>query len=61
MLKLAHSVIAELPAEQAGTCVLTRDGTLYTGTPSALETALARAELVFHRGSIRGAPPQLRA
>jgi hypothetical protein len=60
MLNLAHEIIAELPAEQAGTCVLARDGTLYAGTPSTLETALADAELVFHRGSIRGALPQLR-
>jgi hypothetical protein len=32
----------------------------HTGAPSALATALARDEIVFHRGSIRGALPQLR-
>jgi len=60
MVNDAREVIVILPGEKAGTCVLGRDGALYVGKPSELPRALASGELVFHRGSIRGALPQLR-
>ena len=58
MLRKAGDVVATLPAEQAGTCVLCRHGGLYRESPGRLQRDLAADELIFHPGSIRGAYPQ---
>ncbi len=59
MLKDAQNMLDQLPEETAGACVCKRDGHLFTGGPAALQAALARDELMFHRGSIKGAWPQV--
>ncbi len=59
LLDEARVIVASLPAEEAGKCVLTRDGALVQAGPAALQTSLAASEIVFHEGRIRGALPQL--
>ena len=59
MLRDAREVIAVLPAEQVGTCVLHRQGDLYRGDPTRLRKDFAANNLTFHPGSIRGAYPQI--
>jgi hypothetical protein len=59
LLDTARHVIAILPAEQVGHCVLTAAGGLFRGDPPTLRTALDRRMLRFHPGSIRGALPRL--
>jgi len=49
-----------LPAEQAGTCILKRDGALFTGPLPELDTELAQGSIIFHKGRIRGAWPIIR-
>jgi hypothetical protein len=61
MLREAHEAVAVLPAGQAGTCMLQRQGDLYRGDPAQLRRDLAADGLVFHSGSIRGAYPQVGA
>lgn len=58
-LEIAHQMVAALPEQEVGRCVLTAAGELVRGDAAALETALAGDELRFHEGSIRGALPQL--
>ncbi|MFC1766671.1 hypothetical protein ACFL6U_31915, partial [Planctomycetota bacterium] len=48
MLKEAHTVVAYLPAEQAGLCVLDRKGQLYCGDKERLQQAIAGESLAFH-------------
>lgn len=59
MLAEAREIVAALPGAEAGRCVLTADATLFTGGPGRIAEALARSELRFHPGRIRGALPQL--
>lgn len=59
MLEEAREVIAALPPQQAGTCVLQRHGDLYRGNLAQLKRDLTADALVFHPGSIRGAYPQI--
>ncbi len=59
MLEEARAMVAVLPAEQAGTCVLDRQGRLYRADLAQLRRDLETGELVFHPGRIRGAYPQL--
>jgi hypothetical protein len=59
MLADAREIAAALPADDVGDCVLTPAGALYRGSPSQLARALASDELRFHRGTIRGAFPQV--
>lgn len=59
MLAEAAEITDALPPEEAGTCVLARDGTLFRGDAPAAREAVASAALVFHRGSIRGTLPML--
>jgi hypothetical protein len=61
LLDEARVVVATLPAEEAGKCVLMRDGALFQAGPATLRTSLAGNEIVFHAGRIRGALPQLAA
>jgi hypothetical protein len=56
----ARAIIAALPAQQAGKCVLDRAGRLEREPAAALTAAFVRDELSFHSGSIRGAMPQIR-
>ena len=55
----AEGIVSRLPPSEAGTCVLEKEGGLFRGGVEALEAALARGGLRFHRGSIRGALPRL--
>lgn len=59
MLATAHAVIDILPAAEAGTCVLTREGQLCNAGVSELSTLVQNDRLVFHCGRIRGAYPML--
>ncbi len=55
----AEKIVALLPPAEAGTCVISRDGALFRGDSAALRLAIENRSLHFHRGSIRGALPQL--
>ncbi|HEY7791153.1 MAG TPA: hypothetical protein VIC33_11600 [Vicinamibacterales bacterium] len=59
LLDDAHRMIDALPANEVGTCVLWKRGELFVGSVSHAREALARGELVFHRGRLRGALPQI--
>lgn len=59
MLEAAHGIIECLPSEEAGKCVLAADGGLYMGTGERLRRDLAEGNILFHRGSIRGAFPEI--
>jgi len=49
-----------LPAKQAGSCVLTDDGDLFRHDARHLARAIAQDAVIFHKGHIRGAWPQVR-
>jgi hypothetical protein len=57
----AHDVVAALPAQEAGKCVLDSVGRLFRGHGDDLREALLHGSLQFHAGCIRGAWPQIRA
>jgi len=59
MLGAAKELIALLPAEHVGQCVLTREGRFFTGDVDLLQRALAQGELSFHAGHIGGAFPTI--
>lgn len=59
-LDSAKQVVALLPPDELGKCVLTADGELYTGGVSGLQASVERDGIVFHAGTIRGAFPQIR-
>jgi len=56
-LQSAAEIVALLPYQNVGQCVL-RGGELFRGEGAALRETLARGEIRFHPGSIRGAFPQ---
>jgi hypothetical protein len=56
----AREIVGALPAEEAGTCVLDREGRLETASASALPDELSAGRVAFHEGSIRGAFPDVR-
>jgi hypothetical protein len=58
MLADARLIVAALPTEDVGSCVLGAEGRLFRGDPKQLEAALASRVLRFHRGSIRGSIPR---
>lgn len=58
MLSSAAEIVAILPAEEVGKCVLARDGRLFRGGVSELRRALAVGAVLFHPGRIRGALPR---
>jgi hypothetical protein len=60
MLDEARTLVALLPPERAGTCVLDPRGELFAGDGGSLRSALAAGKLRFHAGRIRGALPQVR-
>lgn len=59
ILDAAKETIAILPPDEAGTCVLDPDGGLLRADLRDLVAALESGRVRFHRGSIRGALPQL--
>ena len=61
ILEEAREVVAALPASEAGRCVLSAKGGLFTGSSGSLRSALGLGEVRFHRGCIRGALPDLMA
>lgn len=58
MLAEAGEIVAALPPERAGTCVLRESGELLSVPPSELPGLLERGEVLFHEGRLRGAFPQ---
>lgn len=58
VLETAANVVAALPYENVGQCVL-RHGELFRGNGTDLRAAVAHGEIHFHAGSIRGAFPQV--
>ncbi len=56
----ASALVAHLPAEEAGTCVLDGRGSLLTLAPEAIDAAVRDGKIAFHRGRIRGAWPTIR-
>ena len=59
-LEASHEVIKLLPAEHAGTCVLSGSSELCRLASDDLLLALERGEIRFRTGSIRGVLPNLR-
>jgi hypothetical protein len=59
MIDTAREIVALLPPEEAGTCVLEVGGGLLRVDPAGLTAALEVGRVRFHRGSIRGALPRL--
>lgn len=57
-LENAAQIVALLPYEYTGQCVL-RGGELFRGDGAALREALGRRQIRFHAGTIRGALPQV--
>ena len=59
MLGDAGQIINRLPEDFIGCCVCVRDGGLFKGSVEELATALGQDALVFHKGSFKGAWPQM--
>lgn len=60
MLEEARALVAALPPEEVGKCVLGTSGDLFIGDAADLRAALGEGALRFHEGRIRGALPELR-
>jgi len=60
MLQEAGALIERLPGEQAGKCVLEKNGTLFNRTAAELYRDLEQGKLFFHEGAIGGVLPQLK-
>lgn len=58
MLAEADEIVAALPPEKAGTCVLRASGELLSVSPSGIPELLDRGEVRFHEGRLFGAFPQ---
>jgi hypothetical protein len=59
-LETARDVVAALPPDEVGTCVLDRSGSLFRGSAAEIPEVLRRGRLLFHPGRIRGALPMLK-
>lgn len=59
MLEEARAIIAALPSEHTGKCVLDHDGNLYRKSEEQLINDLKANRIAFHCGKIRGAFPQI--
>lgn len=57
----AREIVRELPADEAGKCVLGGAAGLQKAPPPALAVELSAGRVVFHEGRIRGAFPELRS
>ena len=55
----AECIVAALPEDAIGCCVMKADGQLFTGPSEKIPSALAAGLLFFHSGSIRGAWPKI--
>jgi len=53
----AREIVAQLPPERAGCCVMATDETLWRGASRSLRGALDAGEIRFRSGSLRGALP----
>jgi hypothetical protein len=60
MLDSASEIVALLPPDEAGTCVLDRSGGLLRASPVELGRMLRAGAIRFHHGRIRGALPRLK-
>lgn len=60
MLAEANELVRILPPSETGKCVMSADGSLFTGDAQQLQDALATDKVVFHEGRLRGALPQLK-
>jgi hypothetical protein len=60
LLAEARDIVAALPPESAGTCVLEAAGELCRAPAPDLPGLVARNALLFHEGRIRGTLPRLR-
>lgn len=58
-LASARAIIASLPPEEAGKCVLDHAGRLVRVPAASLSGMIERDEVRFHAGAIRGAFPQI--
>jgi hypothetical protein len=58
-MSAAAEIVAQLPAERVGMCVLDADGALCRRTPKSLRADVEAGVLRFHAGSIRGALPRI--
>ena len=61
MLKEAEELIELLPSEEAGSCVLDDKANLFIGGPEILDGALKKEAVGFHKGTIKGAYPEIRS
>lgn len=59
LLDAARGIVNVLPADEIGTCVLTRRGELSKGDAENLKGALERGDILFHAGRVRGAFPRI--
>ena len=59
LLAAAREVIAVLPAQHAGTAVLSAGGELFSGDAAQAGEALRHGALLFHAGHIGGALPRI--
>jgi hypothetical protein len=59
MLKTAHQMIALLPAEHAGQCLLEAGGKLFSGDLKKLENLLNLGGSHWHRGTLGGVLPKI--
>lgn len=53
----AREIVAELPAEELGRCLLRQDGSPYSEPPESLKRDLVSGQVVFHSGRIGGVWP----
>lgn len=58
--RISRDIVNVLPADEVGTCVLTRRGELFKGDAENLKHALERDDILFHAGRVRGAFPRAR-
>jgi len=61
ILKDTEKIIALLPPEEVGNCILDDKMNLFTGGHLILEDALKRDAVQFHKGSIKGVWPKIRS
>ena len=57
ILKKADTIVAALSGQPVGTCVLEASGQLCSLPGAEIAGAVSRAELQFHKGTIRGSVP----
>lgn len=60
LLAEARGVVAVLPLDQVGTCVLDAGDELFRGDAESVRDALGRGAAKFRTGSIRGVLPEVR-